>query len=71
MPLYILVFYPNDDAEFAVGRVNAEFDDDLDALQAAEDVAEFFQVDVWAGEKLIAQVKKGNAPLGVTDAHSG
>ena len=71
MPRYILVLYPDDDADFSVGSVYLEFEDDLDALAAAENVAEFFQVDVWGGEKLIAQVKKGNAPLNVTDRHSG
>jgi len=72
MPLDILVFYPEDDADIAVKRESFEFDDDLDALEAAEHLAaDGHAVDVWAGDKLIAQVKKGNEPLNVKDAHSG
>ena len=59
---YIFVFYPDDDAEIAFGRADLEFPHDRDALEAAEDIAHVCQVDVWAGDILIAQIPKREAP---------
>jgi hypothetical protein len=67
--LYIFIFHTDED--IAVQRMEAPFEDDLDALEAAENLAEHCRVDVWTGERLVAQVKKGNEPLSVKDLHSG
>ena len=69
MGLYILVFHTDDD--IAVQRMEALFGDDLDALEAAEHLAEHCKIDVWTGDRLVAQVKKGNEPLSVKDQRSG
>ena len=69
MGLYILVFHTDED--IAVQRMEALFGDDLDALEAAENLAEHCKIDVWTGDRLVAQVKKGNEPLSVKDQHSG
>jgi hypothetical protein len=69
MGLYILVFHTDDD--IAVQRMEALFGDDLDALEAAENLAEHCKIDVWTGDRLVAQVKKGNEPLSVKDQRSG
>ena len=69
MGLSIFIFHSDDD--IAVERMEALFEDDLDALEAAENLAEYCQIDVWAGERLVAQVKKGNEPLNAKDLHSG
>ena len=58
MALYILIFH-FDDEDAAVYRSELEFDDDADALQAAENLAEHYKIDVWQGERLVAQVKQG------------
>jgi len=69
MGLYILVFHTDED--IAVQRMEALFGDDLDALEAAENLAEHCKIDVWTGDRLVAQVKKGNEPLSVKDQRSG
>jgi len=69
MGLYIFIFHFDDD--IAARRIEALFDDDLDALEAAENLAELCRVDVWTGDRLVAQVKKGNESLNVKDEHSG
>lgn len=60
MGQYIFIFHLDDDS--AAHRMELHFDDDLDALEAAETLSQDYKVDVWAGERLVAQVKKGNAP---------
>ena len=69
MGLYIFIFHTDDD--IAVERMEALFEDDLDALEAAENLAEHCKIDVSADERLVAQVKKGNEPLSAKDLHSG
>jgi len=69
MGLYIFIFHSDDDV--AIQRVEARFEDDLDALEAAEHLAEHCKIDVWCGERLVAQIKKGNQPFDVEDPHSG
>jgi len=48
-----------------------QFRDDLDALDAAIGHSERSDVEVWHEGKLIARVKKGNAPLTEKDRVSG
>jgi hypothetical protein len=67
--LYVFIFHTDED--IAVERMEALFVDDLSALEAAENLAEHCRIDVWNGERLVAQIKKGNEPLNVKDAHSG
>ena len=69
MALYIFILYSDDD--LALKRVKAEYGDDLDALAAAENLAALCKVDVWSGERLVAQIKKGNEPLNVNNGHLG
>jgi hypothetical protein len=70
MSLYIFIFHPiYDDA--AACRIEVKFDDDLEALEAAEHYQINYEIDVWTGDRFVAQVKKGNAPLNVNDAHAG
>jgi hypothetical protein len=69
MGLYIFIFHTDED--IAVERMEALFGDDLDALEAAEHLAEHCKIDVWADDRLVAQVKKGNEPLNAKDPHSG
>ena len=65
MANYIFVFYPDDDADIAVGRVMLAFDHDDEALGAAGDIAHLCQVDVWGpGDQLIAQITKRKTPKG-------
>ena len=71
MELYIFICHSGDEESAISKRLELCFGDDLDALEAAEDLAEHCYVDVWAGERLVAQVKKGNEPLSVKDAHAG
>ena len=47
------------------------FRDDLDALDAAIGQSNHSDVEVWQAGKLIARVKKGNAPLTEKDRASG
>jgi len=56
MPLYIFIFH-FDDEDAAVYRSELEFDNDAEALDAAENLAHHYKIDVWQGEKLVAQVK--------------
>ena len=69
MGLYIFIFHCDDD--IAIERMEVPFEDDLDALEAAENLAAQCRIDVWHGERFVAQVKKGNEPLDVKDARSG
>ena len=71
MGLYIFICHTGDDDSVVAARLEQQFDDDLDALEAAEDLAENCHVDVWTGERLVAQIKKGNEPFTVKDAHAG
>ena len=72
MAAYIFIFHHGEDDDFAViTKVEHQFRDDLDALEAAQRLAEEFAVDVWSGETLVAQVKKGNEALSIEDSHSG
>jgi hypothetical protein len=48
-----------------------QFRDDLDALDAAIGQCAQSDVEVWQAGKLIARVKKGNAPLTEKDRVSG
>jgi len=48
-----------------------QFKDDLDALDAARLLSEYFSIEIWDGAKLIAHVKKGNEPLNAQDPSSG
>lgn len=47
------------------------FRDDLDALDAAIGQSDQSDVEVWQAGKLIARVKKGNAPFTEKDRASG
>lgn len=69
MALYIFIFH-FDDEDPATHRVELQFDHDLDALEAAENLAEHYKVDVWQGERLVAQVEWGNETLNVEAARS-
>jgi hypothetical protein len=46
-------------------------EDDLDALDTAEALAENFEVEVWRGQRFVARIKKGNLPPTVHDPLSG
>jgi hypothetical protein len=46
------------------------FQDDLDALDEAVNQAIECDVQVWQGNKKLARVKKGNAPLNERDRYS-
>ena len=48
-----------------------QFRDDLDALDAAIGQSHNSDVEIWQAGKLIARVKKGNAPLTEKDRVSG
>jgi len=48
-----------------------QFRDDLDALDAAIGQSDTSDVEIWHEGKLIARVKKGNAPLTERDRVSG
>lgn len=71
MTLYIFIFHSGDDDNVLTARMELNLVDDLDALETAECLAEQCQVDVWTGERFVAQIKKGNAPSSVKDARSG
>ncbi len=44
--------------------------DDLEALAVAERACLTHDVEIWQGERRVARVKKGNAPLVTTDHES-
>ena len=72
MPHYIFICHSGDDDDVIVlARVEQELEDDLDALESAERLAERCAFDVWADERLVAKVKRGNEPLNAMDRHSG
>ena len=48
-----------------------DFVDDLDALDAAEQLAEAFEIEIYHGARLVARIKKGRRSPDVHDAHSG
>jgi len=57
MSLYVFIFHFGSD--IADQRAELEFDEDIDALEAAENLAKQHEVDVWTGERLVAQITKG------------
>lgn len=65
---YVFIFHSGRYDDTATYRREFKFDDDLDALEAAQDAAENCTIDVWCGDRLVAQVKKGNEPLTAYDA---
>ena len=56
MGQYIFIFHFDDD--IAAHRMNLQFDNDRDALEAAEGLSHDYRGDVWAGERLVAQIAK-------------
>jgi len=44
--------------------------DDLDALSAGIRRSEAHAIEIWQGQRRVARVKLGNAPLDATDARS-
>ena len=44
--------------------------DDLEALSAGIARSNFHAVEIWDGQRLVARVKLGNAPLETADARS-
>ena len=52
-------------------RIEEKFQDDLDALDTAAVLSEQYAIDLWAGDRLVAHFKKGNAPFTVRDAYPG
>jgi len=69
MALYIFIFHFDDEGA-AVRRVELEFDNEFDALEAAENLAEHYKVDVWQGERLVAQVERDDEALKVKGARA-
>jgi hypothetical protein len=67
MALYIFIFHFDDEGA-AVQRAELEFDNEFDALEAAENLAEHYKVDVWQGERLVAQVERDDEALKVKGA---
>lgn len=53
-----------------VSRRSLPLHDDLDALDEAVRHARSQAVEVWQGQRLVARVKPGNAPLDVNDNRS-
>ena len=68
MRSYKFTFRSDGDVAYSTDH---QFKDDLDALDAARLLSEYFSIEIWDGTKLIANVKKGNAPLNVQDRVSG
>ena len=71
MAVYIFILHSDDEQRGFASRCEFNFDDDLDASDAAQELEKECAVDVWCGDELIAQVKRGNEPLTIHDAHSG
>ena len=44
--------------------------DDLDAPSAGIEQSDMHAVEIWDGQRLVARVKLGNAPLDTADVHS-
>jgi hypothetical protein len=66
MPVYQMHLW--DSAGALVSRLDKVFDDDLDALDDAVSRSDLHEVEVWAGDRRVARVKKGRAPLTNLDA---
>jgi hypothetical protein len=48
---------------------NFVFRDDLDALAEGVRRSDKWSIEIWAGKRLVARVKLGNAPLNAHDTH--
>ena len=68
MALYQIFQFRNGEL---VGEVKRQCADDLDALDAARALCMEFAVEVYTGLRLVARIKKGDAPLAAKDANSG
>ncbi len=68
MARYTLHLLDHNDATIGVFECAG---DDLDALDAARDLAKDNVVEVWSNRGRIARVKKGDAPSGPEDSVSG
>ena len=69
MPLLTYTFGYLLDGE-TVHAAKHEFADDLDALDAAEQLAEEFEIEVWQNNRFVARVNKGRRSLNTKDARS-
>ena len=63
-------FYRLDGSERIVSARDVAARDDLAALLEAERDCEKFAVEIWQGERRVARVKLGNAPLESQDRMS-
>ena len=53
-----------------VGEIARHFADDLDALDAANELCRDHDVEIYRDIALVGRVKQGNAPLNAEDSHS-
>jgi hypothetical protein len=68
MAFYSFLFIRDGQSMYQTGQDHA---DDLDALEEAENLSGEFEVEVWRQGRLVARIKKGNAPLNTQDRVSG
>jgi VCBS repeat-containing protein len=68
MRFYRFTFHADGKAQYSTDH---QFEDDLDALDAARLLSDLFSIEIWDGARLIAHVKKGNEPLNAQDPVSG
>ena len=68
MPQYRFLFL-NDYGETWDSQVES-LQDDLAALDEAKELCADVTVEVWQGNRHVAWVKEGDAPLDVSDSHS-
>ena len=59
--------YCLDDAQHILSASTVVAQDDLAALKEAEKLCEKNGIEVWQGTRCVARVKKGNAPLDMSD----
>jgi hypothetical protein len=60
-----------DSRDFLIAVRPYEGADDLSALEEAERRAQTHTIEVWEGQRHVARVNKGNAPLQAGDLHGG
>ena len=53
-----------------VNHFEHSYDNDLDALDKARDLAKNHAIEIWQKKRRVAFVKKGNTPLDATDRYS-